>query len=418
MNRRPGPDLLIYVLAAVATVIGLLAIWDSGYARAAVNDQVLPREFWMQGIYAVLAVLLGWGASKVPAQGWKKLAVPGLILSVALLVLVELPGIGKEIGGARRWIGVGPMTVQPAEFAKLGAILFLAWILSTRPVWKEPKVRNFAERLDRVWIPKLGRGLAILIPVGTVVFLIEREPDMATAMVIVFSMFALFVLGKVTWKSIVTLGVCGIAMIGGMLLKEGYRMERITNHAARWESQNIEATGYQTTQSEMALAAGGVIGVGLGEGRAKHKLPAPTTDFILATIGEEFGLIGSMGVILLLGVLTMRIFQLGMTRKDDFDKLALCGIAAWIGVQSATNIMMANGYFPPIGIPLPFFSYGGSSLLALWMAVGVSQSILSRKARVKASEGEETDRRPRSRTRTREYEDEDSYYTDRVASVR
>lgn len=379
MIRKPGPDLLLYVLAAISTVVGLLSIWDAGYARAAVNSLLLPREFQMQAVFAVGAVLIGLAAAKVPGDRWKDLALPGLLLSVVCLFLVELPVIGKEIGGARRWIDFRIFTVQPAEFAKLSVILFLAWALAMRKPWKEPRVRSMGDRIDKIWLPKLWRGLLLLGPVGVVVWFIEHEPDMATAMVIVFVMLAMFVLGGVTWKSIGSVILCGLALIGVMLMKEGYRLDRITNHGDRWSSKNIEGIGYQTTQSEIALANGGALGMGLGEGRAKHKLPAPTTDFILATIGEEFGFVGSLGVIVLLGWMTFRMFMMGLARNDAFGRLVICGIASWIGVQSATNIMMANGYFPPIGVPLPFFSYGGSSLVALWLAVGVTQSILSSK---------------------------------------
>lgn len=393
MNRKPGPDLTITILALALTVAGLLTIWDAGYARAAVNGLVLPREFQSQAMFLVLAVLAGIGAAKVPANFWKNAAIPGMIASIVLLVMVELPVVGKEIGGARRWIDLKLFTIQPAEFAKFGAILFLAFILTVRKPWKEPRVRNFGDRVDRVWMPTVGRGLVLTLPVLIAVFLIEKEPDLATAMVIVATMIAMMVLGGVRWKSVITFCALGVAVVGVMLYKESYRLERITNHADRWSAKNIETIGYQTTQSEMALAAGGAVGVGLGEGRAKYKLPAPTTDFILATVGEEFGLIGSLAIIGGLGVLTWRIMLLGLQRRDPFDRLMMCGVAVWMGVQATTNIMMANGTLPPIGIPLPFFSYGGSSLLSLWIAVGACQSVLNRSDASAVAEDEEEPKR-------------------------
>ncbi len=380
MIRKPNPDYLLYVLAGIATVIGLLAIWDAGYARAAVNGLVLPRELTMQAVFSIVAVSIGFAVGKVPAKTWKTIAMPGFVFSLILLFLVEVPFLGKEIGGARRWIDLKFVTIQPAEFAKLASILALAFLLSVRKPWLEPKVRSFGDRVDRVWIPKLMRGLYLLFPIGVAVLMIEMEPDLATAMVIAFTAFFMMILGGVTWKSIGTLTICGVALVGVLVTNQGYRMERITNHADRWSSQNLETIGYQTTQSEMAQAAGGLIGVGIGEGRAKHKLPAPTTDFIIATVGEEFGLIGSLIVIGILGFMVFRLMQLGLARSDQFGKLVICGVALWIGVQTTTNVMMANGYVPPIGIPLPFFSYGGSSLISLWAALGVCQSILSQPA--------------------------------------
>lgn len=400
MIRKPNPDPLLYVLAGIATLIGLFAIWDAGYARAAVNGLILPREFFMQVAFAVISVAGCFLISKAKPKVWEKIAMPGFVFCLILLLMVELPVIGKEIGGARRWIDLKIITLQPAEFAKLATILAFAFLLSVRKPWKEPVVKSFAQRLDRIWGPKFMRGLLLLGPLGVAVFLIEREPDMATAMVIVFTAFFMMVLGGVTWKSISTMALCGIALVGFLLMNQGYRMERITSHADRWSSQNLETIGYQTTQSEMAQAAGGLIGVGIGEGRAKHKLPAPTTDFILATIGEEFGLIGSLVVIGVLAALTFRLLQLGLARSDSFGRLVLCGCALWIGVQSATNVMMANGYAPPIGIPLPFFSYGGSSLLSLWAAIGVCQSIISQPA-IADSAVIEDHRRSRNDSRTR-----------------
>lgn len=153
-------------------------------------------------------------------------------------------------------------------------------------------------------------------------------------------------------------------------------MDRILNHADRWSAENIEGIGYQTTQSEAAMASGGLMGVGLGEGRAKHKLPAPTTDFVMATVAEELGFVGSMVVLAIMGGLVWRLMVLSRSVEGQFGKLVLGGTASWIAVQSCTNMAMANGFAPPIGVPMPFVSAGGSSLLALWMAIGACQSVL------------------------------------------
>src|SRR5262249_19776069 len=154
------------------------------------------------------------------------------------------------------------------------------------------------------------------------------------------------------------------------------RISRILNHDARWSEENIEGSGYQTTQSEAAMARGGLFGVGLGEGRAKHTLPAPTTDFIMTTVAEETGLVGALIRARPAGGISGRLMWLGRGTSDRFGKLVLGGTAGWIGVQACTNIAMANGFAPPIGVPMPFVSAGGSSLIALWMAVGACQSVI------------------------------------------
>jgi cell division protein FtsW len=159
--------------------------------------------------------------------------------------------------------------------------------------------------------------------------------------------------------------------------------------------------GYQTVVSETALARGGLFGVGIGNGIAKHKLPAPTTDFVLATVGEEFGLLGVLVVVGLLAVVTWRLFWLAARAPDTFSRLALVGMAVWIGIQTCTSVTMVNGTLPPIGIPLPFVSYGGSSLLALWMGVGISMSVARQQSQKKEVESPASgsygwrDRRPR-----------------------
>lgn len=378
VTTKKAPDLALTILAILATLMGMLAIWDSGYARAAVNNQILPREFWMQGVFAVVSLFASFVVYKIPMETWKKFAGIGIILTIGLLLLVEVPGVGKEINFARRWIDLKIFLLQPAEFAKLAVILFLAVVLAKRkPAIKPPRApRHFGERIDWQLVPWLKRAAPLLV-VGLIIYLIEKEPDLATSMVIALSTFVMLIVGGVSKRSLAILFLGSILVVGALTVKEPYRMARITNHAERWSEINIDGPGYQTTQSETALARGGLFGVGLGNGRAKHTLPAPTTDFILATVGEEFGLVGSLVVVGLIAAIALRMAALGMRRKDPFGRLVLIGIASWIGVQGATNVMMANGFFPPIGIPLPFFSYGGSSLLALWMGIGLVQSILT-----------------------------------------
>jgi cell division protein FtsW len=181
-------------------------------------------------------------------------------------------------------------------------------------------------------------------------------------------------------------------------------MDRILNHGQRWEDANRDDVGYQTVQSETAMANAGPFGTGIGVGRAKHMLPAATTDFVLATVAEETGLIGSLVILALLAALAWRLLQLAHRTRGSYGKLVLLGIALWIGVQSSINVMMANGTLPAIGIPLPFISSGGSSLLALMAAMGIAQSVVAHpiqdKAVVEAGEDETyRDRRRHGRAR-------------------
>jgi len=170
--------------------------------------------------------------------------------------------------------------------------------------------------------------------------------------------------------------VCGLIGGYGLVHSQGYRSDRIANHASRWTAQNIDDTSYQTVQSEYGMASGGLLGVGFGNGRAKHVMPAATTDFVLATVGEETGLVGTLAVLALLGGIVWRLVHNARRAPTEFGRLVCAGTAAWIGIQTTVNVMMANAFLPAIGIPLPFISSGGSSLLALWIVFGLCQTVL------------------------------------------
>jgi len=369
-----NPDYVLYGAAIIATLFGVLAVWDAGYAGAAAMGQLLPRQFISQTVFAAFGVLFGIGISKVSPKVWPKWAGWAMLATVVLLVAVLF--VGNTINGATRWFKLGPFSFQPSELAKLTCVMYLSAGLAKLQPWKQPKIKNWAQRLDRVWLPKVKRGWSFIVVMFSVL-LIEVEPDLATAMVIVAGSFLMLVVAGVSRRSLFTLAALGGAVVLMLVIKEPYRLERITNHTSRWSENKIESIGFQTTQSETALASGGVIGVGLGQGRAKHTLPEPTTDFIISTIGEEMGLLGSLFAIALLATIAWRLFVQGMARVSRYERLFMIGMACWISVQTVANVIMANGAVAAMGVPLPFFSAGGSSLIALWMGIGMSQSIIT-----------------------------------------
>lgn len=394
MKGKWNFDPLLLWLSLALTVIGLLAIFDSGYARSAVDGMAIPREFRSQLLCSVGAVVVGLICWRIKRSNLKTIAIVFYAVVTILLVLVKL--FGTEINGAKRWI----FSIQPAEFAKLSVILVLASIFAIRQPRKKlsKKPIHWAERLDWVWVPRISRSWPLLFPL-LAAGLVLIEPDLATAMVIVVVSGFIFVMGGVSKGSLISLGfICTLA-VGVMIVKEPYRMDRILHHEERWGSENIEGIGYQTTQSEAAMANGGLLGVGLGDGRAKHTLPAPTTDFVMATIAEETGFLGTTIVMALMGGLVWRLLHLAQIAKDKFGKLILYGTGSWIGIQACTNIVMANGFAPPIGVPMPFISAGGSSLIALWMAIGVCQSVLKENSaeveELETSRNRRWNRRPR-----------------------
>lgn len=380
-RTRSVQDGAVVGLALLATLIGLLFIFDAGYARALRDAKgVVPPEFLAQIVALPLALFLGWRASKVRPEFWQRNSKILWGACIVGLILCKVPGIAVPMNGASRWIhipGIPRTNIQPAEFAKIGAILYLASVLAVRKAWptKISRRKNFAHFMDTIFVPKFMRALP-LIWVLVAAFLVEIEPDLGTAAVIVVTAAGMIFMGGISRKSLIA--CAALALVGGTLLvmKQPYRMERIENHWHRWDQDNVDDTTYQTVQSEAAMAGGGLKGVGLGNGRAKHVEPATTTDFVMATVAEETGLIGSWTILAVMGGLSLRIFYLASQAKEKFPKFVLGGVATWIGVQAAVNMMMANATLPPIGIPMPFVSSGGSSLIALWVAVGICQSML------------------------------------------
>jgi len=377
-------DPWVVALAGLATAIGLFFAFDAGYARSIQAGRgTIPREFISQVVPLLPILLVTMWVARIPKQKLRKISKPLWGIAFFSLFLPMLPVIGVELNGARRWFTIPPIpfNFQPAEFVKVAAVLYLAAVFTKRREWKDdPRAkRSFIDRIDFGWLPKFKRmwpGLTVLIAA----VIIEFEPDLGTAAVVMVIAYAMFLVGGVSRKTLVV-GTCVLAVgVVGLVLKEPYRVERFEHHFSRWTDQNLDDTGYQTVQSELAMATGGVIGVGPGAGRAKHVMPAATTDFVLATIAEEFGLLGAWGVIAVLAGLTFRLVHLAQRCTDRYSALVLYGFASWIGVQSAVNVMMANGLLPAIGIPLPFVSSGGSSLMSLWLAIGASQAVLAQRA--------------------------------------
>ena len=374
MNRAKYYDPVLFGLTVLATVLGLAFIFDAGYARSlSKGNGYIPGEFRQQMIYFAAGLIGYWVVVRFHAEQWVKASKIIWLFSLVLLVAVEF--VGTTLNGATRWINLGPINLQPAEFAKLATVMYLAGCFAERPEWPTKKYKHWSAWLDATLVPKLTRcapGIWVLLAI----VLIEKEPDLGTAAVVAATAFAMFFAGGVSKKSIAACCCLGIFGAGLMIWKQPYRLDRIVNHNHRWDMKNVDDIGFQTVQSELGMATGAVLGVGPGAGRSKHIMPATTTDFVMATVGEEFGLVGALLVLGSLGALVWRLLTLARKVEKRFQMLVLFGVAAWIGIQSTVNFMMANGTLPAIGIPLPFISSGGSSLVALWLALGVCQSML------------------------------------------
>lgn len=369
-------DMPLVGMALLATILGLVAIFDAGFATSIRKGQgPLPGEFVDQLVFLGPALLAGAACALVRADIWKRLAGWLFVLSILALLAVQFSPLGVTANGATRWLDIGPVNIQPSELSKLVTVLFLAATYAGRkPSPKGPKIRHWADWLDRRGLPAFLGGLpwmAVLVSAA----LIEQQPDLDSACVLIVVMFAMLFITGLRMRTIMALGLCAVLFAGAAVRLEPYRWERVAAHADRWNKEFRDDVGYQATVSETAKASGGLVGVGAGAGRAKHVLPEATTDFILTTIGEEFGLLGSTLVIGLLGAIVARMAWLGKKVRDPFGRCVLYGVATWLAIQTSVNVMMANGTLPTIGLPLPFFSAGGSGLITLWMAVGVCVSM-------------------------------------------
>ncbi len=370
------PDPALVLFALTASVMGLFFVFDAGYARSigSAEGSLIPKEFRNQAILFVPALIAGFCCGRIKAPAW--MAASKWIFLVVILLLFAVTKFGVRENNAQRWLGVGPIVIQPAEFAKLAAVMYLASAFATRkPLPQIKRGKGLAYWLDNAAVPRVARyfpGLMILV----VAALIDREKDLGTAGVIAATAFLMFLPSGVNWKSMLVAVVLCIA--GGWVLvrQEPYRLERITNHVNRWSPSNVDDDSFQTVQSELAMASGGLFGVGIGNGRAKQVIPATTTDFVLATVGEEFGLFGVLLVLAVLGGLVWRLIFQATRSTSKFTALVLYGVGAWIGIQTCVNVSMANGFLPAIGIPLPFISSGGSSLISLWCAIGIAEAAI------------------------------------------
>jgi cell division protein FtsW len=278
---------------------------------------------------------------------------------VGLLALVLHPSFGTVAGGSARWIAVGPITIQPSEPAKLAVIAFAAALLARR--WKY-----------------LGdaRTLAVpLVPVVAVVCaLILLQPDMGTALIVASSVFVLAFAAGARIKHLAVGSAAMIAAGFGLMYAEGYRWARFTSFLDPWADP--QGSGYQTIQSLIGLTSGGWFGVGLGAGRQKWMyVPNAHTDFIFSIIGEELGLAGALAVLVLFGLLVYSAVRISLRAPDAFGRLLAAGIAGWFGVQALVNLGAVTGLLPITGVPLPFVSFGGSSLVVSLTAVGILVSV-------------------------------------------
>ncbi len=359
-ERTSQPDYILLGVIAILVVFGLIMVSSASIGQS--QEQFHESYYYLKS--QVLKGLLpgfifGFIAYFFPYRYLKPLALPALILTVIGLIMVFVPGIGTAHSGARRWIALGPLVLQPSEFLKLSFIIYLsAWMSG-----KGKAIKDFSQSL-----------VPFLIIVGLVAFLILMEPDIGTLGVIGFSSLIIYFLAGARISHL------GLVSFGSVVMF--YLLTKFYSHAANrlqvflHPELDPKGIGYQINQALLALGSGGFFGLGLGQGLQKFKyLPEPASDSIVAVIGEELGFIGIMALLLLFMIFTFRGLKIAQASPDEFGQLLAGGLTGWIVVQALINIAAICGLIPLTGITLPFISLGGSSLAISLIGMGILLNI-------------------------------------------
>lgn len=352
---KPADGTLALILALLM-MCGLLTLFSATYYKAVDQGDAL-LEVKKQLIGVGLGAFLMLLTSRIPYSFWQKPRVVMLALtgSFALLVLVLIPGIGVYVNGSRRWLNIAGLSFQPSELAKIASVMYLASTLSFR-----------LKQVERLWT-----GILPLLVIPAAMFLlILQQPNLSTAGSIMIVAILMMLLAGAKWKHLSLMGVVGLAVGFAYAWVEPYRRERLLSFRNPFAQMSDE--GYQLSQSLIAIGSGGLFGRGLGQGRQKFSyLPYPESDFIFAIIGEDFGLFGCCVVILLFVAFAVAGMRIALNCQDRYGCLLAAGITAMISVQAFINIGVVVGILPTTGLPLPFFSAGGTSISLLMAAVGI-----------------------------------------------
>jgi cell division protein FtsW len=363
-NQKPrlvvnfGPD--PWLLLAVAALVGLGAIMVFNVSYFHGQEMGDAMHFFRKHVTAIGAGLLAAALmSRIPSERLRQMAYPLLIVSVVLLVVVLIPGIGARRSGAQRWLPLGPLSFQPTEVAKFAVVLYLAASL----VRKGERVRELVFGvLPHCVVVGLIAGLALL------------EPDFGTAALVVGLLVVMLFVGGARMTHLALLSSAVWPVLIWVVVMEPYRLARVMTFLDY--TKDPQGMGFQLLQSLISFGSGGVSGVGLGQSEQKmFYLPAAHTDFIFSVIGEEFGLVGACVVVALFVVVGMRGLRIAARHPDSFASLLAFGTTVLIVLQGTLNIGVVLGVLPTKGLALPFVSYGGSAMMIALAEVGVLLSL-------------------------------------------
>ena len=341
------------------TCVGVLMVYSASIASAYRNYgspyYVIQREI----VWVAIGLVSLTVVTRLHYHTWRRIAFPFFAICVAMLLAVLAPHFGHSSHGARRWFSLpAGVTIEPSELVKLASVVYMAaWLTS-----KGDRVRDF----KKVFFP-FG------IIVGVVAILIIKQPDLGTTIVVSTSMFCVYFIAGADLLPMAGAGAVAVGFAWVFAHNSSYRYDRLTAFMNPW--QDPTGKGYHTVQALLALGTGGLFGQGFGTSVQKNVLPAPHTDSILAVIGEEWGLMGTLGVLLLFLIIAYRGMRICVAAPDRFGKLLAAGITCWITFQALLNFAVITSSVPFTGVPLPFISYGGTSFIISMTAMGILLNI-------------------------------------------
>ena len=379
-TRMRNYDAPLVLAATTLLLLGLLMVYSASIALADGPRYASYGRFYFvirHGLFLAAGLIAGAVALSLPVRFWQRIAMPGFMVALALLLAVLIPGIGREVNGAHRWIPLGPLNFQPSELMKLCALLYAADYTVRKQEYMQSFLRGF---------------LPMAFALGAVGMLLLLEPDLGAFIVIVAIAIGILFVGGINGKYFSCLS--GV-MVGTFLLLiwvSPWRRARLFAYLDPWDDANAYGSAYQLSHSLIALGRGEWFGVGLGASVEKmHYLPEAHTDFLMAVVGEELGFAGVMLVLLLFVVIIHRGFDIGrqaIAMERTFAGLVAQGVAIWIGVQAFINMGVCLGLLPTKGLTLPLMSYGGSGIvmnlvaLAILLRVDIENRIMMRGGRV------------------------------------
>lgn len=359
MPRKLAPDMWLFGIAVGLLSLGVVMVYSASAIVAA--DRFHDPYFFLkkQVAWALLGAAGLWAALRVDYRRLERLVLPALLVAGVLLLLVLVPPLGQAINGTRRWIRVGPVSLQPVELAKLTLVVYLAAFLARRP---------------RAGVDFRHGALPALLVAGTLAALVFAQPDLGNCVTLVVLTFALLYLAGTPMRHLAWAITPALPLLVVAIWVAPYRVKRIATFVDPWSDPR--GSGFQIIQSWLALGNGGLLGQGIGGSKQKlFYLPESHTDFIFAIVGEELGFVGAAALVALFAVLVWRGLRIGLRAPEPFGAYLALGITILIATQTLMNLGAVTGLLPTKGLPLPFVSFGGSALLVTMTSTGLLLNI-------------------------------------------